>query len=334
VLGRQAGPNLFHSFADFQLNAGEFANFTGPAAIQNILVRVTGPNPSLLGGGLSSGIAGANLVFMNPHGITFSSGASLTLDGSFLATTADYLRFGDGATFPARPVAGTPVFSAEPLVGVGFLAAEFAARGRNAPVTLDDPDFDGVSLPPSFQLSPGRSFIVAGGEVTVDHRSITAPGGAVALLALHGAGEVALNLGDPHAAISTDAFANQAALTLRNSTAINVDGGQAGRVTLRGRDILLDSASIQAQSSTVDSDVAIDVKGTRSVTLNNSASMTALVFGSARGGDLWVEAPRVTLANFSALRTDTYPGSTGDGGALLVRAQTIAVSGTLSLIHI
>ena len=330
ALGRQAGPNLFHSFADFQLNAGEFANFTGPAAIRNILVRVTGPQPSLIDGGLLSGIAGANLVFMNPHGITLSSGASLTLDGSFLATTADYLRFGDGATFPARPAGGTPVFSAEPLVGVGFLAAEFAARGRNAPVTVNDAAFDGVSAAPDFLLSPERSFILVGGEVSVDHRNLTAPGGAVALLALNSAGEAALNLGDPHAAISTAHFAEHAALTLRNGVAINVDGERAGRVTLRGSDILLDSASVEAQPRRVDSDVAIDVNATRRVELNGS-SLRAQVFGPARGGDVWLEAPQITLGNFSTVRTDTYDGSTGDGGNLLVRGHNLSLSGTSSI---
>lgn len=332
ALGRQAGPNLFHSFADFQLNAGEFANFTGPAAIQNIVLRVTGPQPSVIGGGLMSGIAGASLFFMNPHGITLGSGASLTLDGSFLATTADYLRFRDGTIFPARPAGGTPVFSAEPLTAVGFLAAEFAARGRNSPVTVNDPAYDGVSSAPELLVSPQRSFILAGGELDVDHRSLTAPGGALALLALAGAGEVAINLGDPHAVIRTEHFGEHATLTLRNSTALTVDGERAGRVTLRGRDILLDNlVYVQAQSQTVDTDVAIDVKATRSVELNNSSSLTARVFGPARSGDLWLEAPRVTLGNNSTVLTDTYGGSTGDGGNVFVRAQNISLSGTSSV---
>src|SRR5688572_1037367 len=45
-LGRQMGPNLFHSFSHFNLAAGEAANFSGPADVRNIVSRVTGGNPS------------------------------------------------------------------------------------------------------------------------------------------------------------------------------------------------------------------------------------------------------------------------------------------------
>ena len=47
-LGRTVGNNLFHSFTQFDLRAGEIARFSGPAnvQIQNILSRVTGGSPS------------------------------------------------------------------------------------------------------------------------------------------------------------------------------------------------------------------------------------------------------------------------------------------------
>src|SRR4051794_40929019 len=41
-LGAIRGNNLFHSFSQFDLKAGDVANFTGPANIQNVLSRVTG----------------------------------------------------------------------------------------------------------------------------------------------------------------------------------------------------------------------------------------------------------------------------------------------------
>ena len=36
AMGRQIGPNLFHSFGTFNLVNGESATFSGPAGIQNI----------------------------------------------------------------------------------------------------------------------------------------------------------------------------------------------------------------------------------------------------------------------------------------------------------
>src|SRR5262249_31448699 len=41
-VGQIRGPNLFHSFCQFNLSKGESATFTGPNTITNILSRVTG----------------------------------------------------------------------------------------------------------------------------------------------------------------------------------------------------------------------------------------------------------------------------------------------------
>src|SRR5262249_59118335 len=41
-VGQIRGPNLFHSFGQFNLSQGESATFTGPNTIANILSRVTG----------------------------------------------------------------------------------------------------------------------------------------------------------------------------------------------------------------------------------------------------------------------------------------------------
>jgi large exoprotein involved in heme utilization and adhesion len=53
TVGQTVGPNLFHSFGLFNINTGESATFTGPAAIDNIISRVTG-GPSFIDGLLSS----------------------------------------------------------------------------------------------------------------------------------------------------------------------------------------------------------------------------------------------------------------------------------------
>ncbi len=48
--GTQAGTNLFHSFEQFGLDAGQIANFISNPDIQNILGRVVGGNPSGING--------------------------------------------------------------------------------------------------------------------------------------------------------------------------------------------------------------------------------------------------------------------------------------------
>ncbi len=101
-LGQQHGGNLFHSFQDFNLNSLESATFSGPNSVQNILSRVTGGNPSNIDGLIRSTIPNANMYFLNPYGIMFGPNAKLDVQGSFHASTADYLRLGSEGKFDAR----------------------------------------------------------------------------------------------------------------------------------------------------------------------------------------------------------------------------------------
>ncbi|MGL5194941.1 MAG: filamentous hemagglutinin N-terminal domain-containing protein, partial [Chroococcales cyanobacterium] len=83
------GSNLFHTFTEFGLSAGEIANFMSNPQIQNILTRINGGNPSIINGLIQVTGGQSNLFLMNPSGILFGSGASLNVPGSFMATTAD-----------------------------------------------------------------------------------------------------------------------------------------------------------------------------------------------------------------------------------------------------
>jgi filamentous hemagglutinin family protein len=107
-LGRLAGKNLFHSFEQFDLREGERATFRGPAQIERIISRVTGGEPSDIDGTIRSTIEGADFYFLNPAGVVFGPNARLDLKGSFHVSTADELRFADGAIFSAAATPPAP----------------------------------------------------------------------------------------------------------------------------------------------------------------------------------------------------------------------------------
>src|SRR5499426_4874433 len=112
-LGEQRGGNLFHSFSKFSIGQGERATFTAdgardPGAIDNVISRVTGPDPSQIDGTLHSTIPGADVWLLNPSGVVFGEGAKLDVPASFHASTGDYLGFGQGDLVrfyadPSRP---------------------------------------------------------------------------------------------------------------------------------------------------------------------------------------------------------------------------------------
>ena len=104
--GTTIGANLFHSFSEFNVSDGQGVYFANPVGIENIFSRVTGSNRSNILGTL--GVNGdANLFLINSNGIFFGSNASLDIGGSFLATTANAIQFGDryffSTTNPQNP---------------------------------------------------------------------------------------------------------------------------------------------------------------------------------------------------------------------------------------
>ena len=53
----------------------------------------------MIDGTISSQIAGANLFLLNPAGVMFTANAQLNITGSFVVSTADHVKFADGAVF-------------------------------------------------------------------------------------------------------------------------------------------------------------------------------------------------------------------------------------------
>src|SRR5437867_7437961 len=112
------GPNLFHSFGQFNVPTNNIANFLNETNLltSNILSRVTGGNPSSIFGTIqTTGFGNANLFLINPAGVLFGPTASLKVGGSFHVSTADYLRLTDGVRFNALPGPEDALLSTAPV---------------------------------------------------------------------------------------------------------------------------------------------------------------------------------------------------------------------------
>ncbi|MEG5102615.1 two-partner secretion domain-containing protein, partial [Microcoleus sp. AT13-A5] len=142
------GANLFHSFTQFGLSEAQTANFLTNPNIQNILGRITGGNPSLINGLIQVTGGNSNLFLMNPAGIIFGPNASLNVPGSFNATTATGIGFGNNQWF--------------------------SAIGNNNWATL-------IGTPNSFAFTnlPGGSIVNAGNLTVASGQSISLIGGTV-----------------------------------------------------------------------------------------------------------------------------------------------------------
>ncbi len=117
--GATRGANLFHSFQEFNVGELQRVYFANPSGIDNILTRVTGSNISNILGTL--GVDGAaNLFLLNPNGMVFGPQSRLDVAGSFFASTANSLVFGDGQEFSATSPEGPPLLTINITPGLQY----------------------------------------------------------------------------------------------------------------------------------------------------------------------------------------------------------------------
>lgn len=304
-LGRQAGANLFHSFSQFNVATGESATFSGPASIVNIIGRVTGGSASQIDGLLRSTIANANLYLINPKGIAFGPNASLDVSGAFHASTADYLKFADGARFDvANPGAST------------FTSAAPAAFGFVAPVPA------GISANGTMlSMAPGKELSLIGGDIRLDGATLSAPSGRVNLASSASAGGIAIEA----AGIASQSVSKFGAVTLSNTLVETggAAGAAAGAIYIRGGRFVLENSTLYSANAASAAGGPISAVLADELVINGGAVYTASL-GSGDGGAIYLEAPAVTLDKGGFVNSIAI--GAGASGAITLKVSALSVT--------
>lgn len=312
--GATRGNNLFHSFSQFNLSQGDTATFTGPATIKNIITRVTGGRTSTIDGTIdTTGIPGANFFFINPFGVTFGQHAKVNVSGSFVATTADYVKLADGGRFDARNPANDVLTSA-PVSAFGFLGPTVA------PITLTGTLGDQYGVE-SIHVDPGATVALIGGDIKISTTTITATDGRIAVVSVGSAGELAFDSADPAAPVDTSRFTTLGSIQIANSTYLDGSGNHGGRVVLDGQIIRLsDHCVIDAQAFGDGTGLGVSLRARDSVELTGQTTIAADNNGVGTGGNIDLTARSITLDN-SFLETTVQGG--GVGGNIDITGATI-----------
>ena len=314
------GANLFHSFGEFGVPTDNIANFLNdsPVPTTNILSRVTGGNPSNIFGTIQTqGFGNANLFLMNPAGIVFGPDAALNVGGSTHFTTADYLRLADGVQFTALPGAQDAVLSVAPFTAFGFLGA-----------TPNSITVDGSAL----SVTDGEAISLVGGALTIGS-NLKASGGQVALASVASSGEV---LADTYASapnVDGQSFTSMGNLSLLEGTTLDVSGDLAGTVKIRSGQLMVDGATISANTLEPASGLleppgaGIDITTTGDLLVNNGGLIEANVSGgSMAGGDILLNVGQnLEIRNGSMVHTLALSGS-GHAGNIEVNANRVLIS--------
>jgi len=237
--GAQRGSNLFHSFEQFNIDAGRGAYFANPTGVEAIFSRVTGGNPSNILGRL--GVLGsADLYFLNPNGILFGPAASLDLQGSFLATTASAFQFGNAGFFSATaPEAPSSLLTVNP--SALFFNQVAAGPIVNRSVTPISP---GSTFLVGLRVPNGQSLTLLGGDVQVEGGRLSAFGGRIDLGAVAAGGTVQLN---PNGSLVFPDSVGRGDVSFTNSAILDVLLGDKGDINVTARNIsVLGDSELQA----------------------------------------------------------------------------------------
>ncbi|NEO36219.1 MAG: filamentous hemagglutinin N-terminal domain-containing protein [Moorea sp. SIOASIH] len=174
--GATRGANLFHSLAEFNVGELQRVYFANPSGIQTILTRVTGGNISNILGTL--GVDGpANLFLLNPNGIVFGHKARLDVAGSFVASTANSLVFGDGQEFSATSPEAPPLLTINITPGLQYGKYDPRTRITNAGnlAVGQDLTLAAGNLDLQGQLDAGRNLTLFGEDTVTIRDSVAQP---------------------------------------------------------------------------------------------------------------------------------------------------------------
>ncbi|ALF53862.1 filamentous hemagglutinin [Nostoc piscinale CENA21] len=332
--GTVVDKNLFHSFSQFSIPSNGSVTFSYSGNIQNIFSRVTGNSVSYIDGSIN---ANANLFLLNPAGIIFSKNASLNISGSFIATTANSIKFADGTEFSAvSPQTNTLLTMSVPIgLQMGNHPSPIQVQGTGHSLDTNNSFAPLIRNPSStkLQVQSGKTLALVGGNINLNGATLITETGQIALGSLGGAGLVSLVPTTQGYKLEYEQGQSFADIQLTQKSLLDVSGFNSGAVQLQGRNINftdgslifsknygnLPSGDIHLQASE-----AIAIIGTTpDAKIRSWIRSEAL--GTGTSANISIITPFLTLQEGSAINTVTF--GSANSGNIQIKAADIEVSG-------
>ena len=322
--------NLFHSFSEFNINNGQRVYFSNPSGIENILTRVTGRNASNILGTL--GVNGAaNLFLINPNGIVFGENARLDVNGSFVGSTADSIKFEDGNFFSAINSQETPLLTINVPIGlqIGTNPGKVIVQGNGHNLTYEFEQSTFATIrgdAPGLEAQVGKTLALVGGDIALEGGNLRAESGRIELGSVAQPGLVSLTENNSGFTLGYSGIENFGDIQLSQKASVDASGEGGGSIQVQSRRLSLkDGSSILSITSGAKTGRDFIVNATESVELigestdgNYASSLLTESQGAGTSGNLTVNTQKLTTTDGAYL--STYIVSSGDGGNLTVKA--------------
>jgi filamentous hemagglutinin family protein len=352
-MGELRGNNLFHSFKTFNIKADKKATFTGSNAIRNVISRVTGGSRSHINGTLYSEMS-ANFYLLNPNGIMFGKGAKLDINGSFHASTADYLQLKDGTRFsavhpnsssltiapisdfgfsenPAKITITGSYLELEPKNTLSFTAGDFDIKdsklfAHGGQINLISQKLGAINISGQTEISADseKGANYNGGNIFIKANTMTLKEGCYKNCGIHSDTYGKYHGGKIDIKVSKKLTIND--LNVISAASDKETTGNGGEVNLEvGQLILKDGGMINTGTKGSGNGGKINIEADESITLIGLESrISNSVSSSGNGGNIFIKTPRLEIGGlFSAVQTGTYPSSAGDSGDITIHADDI-----------
>jgi filamentous hemagglutinin family protein len=345
--GSQLGNNLFHSFSQFSLPTNGSALFENALDVENIISRVTGNNISYIDGLLETK-GSANLFLINPRGIIFGENSQLNIGGSFVAASADSLKFADGTEFSASNPNSRILTVTVPIglqygenPGAIVNRSQFVAQQQNSEPPPDvqppsnlEPLVDAVQRPVGLQVQPGKTLALLGGELKLEGGKIAASGGRIELGAVGRNSFIKLNQIDRGFAASYQNNGNFQDIQLNNEAILSVNSSvqdtivlESGEVQIQGKKIKIEEKSgITALNQGEQAGGSIGIGASESLAIignrqdnEGDTNLNTSTIGVGKAGDITVKTKRLILLDGGSIFTNALEGK-GQSGNLTVNA--------------
>ncbi|MGL5836215.1 MAG: filamentous hemagglutinin N-terminal domain-containing protein, partial [Waterburya sp.] len=321
--GTASGSNLFHSFRDFSVETDSTAYFNNGTDISNIIGRVTGDSISNIDG-LIRANGEANLILINPNGISLGNNARLDIGGSFLGSTADSVLFEDGSVFNTD-------LNSQPLLTI------------SAPVGLQLGQESGAievsgtgDLTSGLAISTGHTFALVGNGITFDGGVITAESGRIEVGSVS-QGKVDIQQIAAGWQLGYESVTEFGELQLLDRSALfnpNLVANSTGGIQVQGSKIFLERSQIAAQTQANATGGDIVVNGSESLTLSGTAAVGAnssqisnnvVAGGTGKGGSIEITTWKLEINPRSFIDNSIF--GSGSAGNIKIVAQEINVNG-------
>ena len=237
--GVSSGENLFHRFSQFNVAFNEIVTFEAAPGIINIFSQVVGDDPSNIDGEIEV-LGVENFFLMNPSGIIFGEEATLNVEGSFIATTADSVIFENGGILSADSLPSDVL-----ELSIAPEALQFTTAA-----SLPTPMSPAIAVQGTLEFSSENSqslFLVGDGEIQIEGGDINAPDKQVGLASLQSPAVFSLSLFDsPTDDLSLLESVVGGALSdvsLTDNAQVNVNSAGIGSIVVFARDLTLEGGS-------------------------------------------------------------------------------------------